>query len=156
MATDQLSEVFDLVEVRGLMSGGFAVRGPWGARTVLGEPLKFIAMVCGRARLTTDGIDGPIELGAGRRRHPEQPVVAGTRRRHRRRTAPRDRAGARLSVASSRRRRQRVDDVVMGGRIDLNPAGQALLLQALPPVGHVRASAAASNLRGASTACSTR
>jgi len=41
-----------------------------------------------------------------------------------------------------------VDDVVMGGRIDLNPAGQALLLQALPPVGHVRASAAANNLRG--------
>lgn len=35
------------------------------------------------------------------------------------------------------------DDIVLGGHIDLNPAGEALLLEALPPVGHVRASAAA-------------
>lgn len=27
------------------------------------------------------------------------------------------------------------DDVVLGGRVDLNPAGRALLLQALPPGG---------------------
>ena len=36
-------------------------------------------------------------------------------------------------------------DVVIGGHVDLNPAGQALLAQALPPVGHVRASAAAAS-----------
>lgn len=35
-------------------------------------------------------------------------------------------------------------DLVLGGRVLLQPAGQALLLQALPPVGHVRASAAGS------------
>jgi len=41
------------------------------------------------------------------------------------------------------------DDVLVGGHIDLNPAGRALLLQALPPLGHVRASAAAAtSLRG--------
>ena len=32
-------------------------------------------------------------------------------------------------------------DLVVGGRILLNPAGHQLLMQALPPVGHVRASA---------------
>jgi hypothetical protein len=38
---------------------------------------------------------------------------------------------------------------VIGGRVDLNPVGRALLLQALPSVAHVRASAAAAtNLRG--------
>lgn len=42
-----------------------------------------------------------------------------------------------------------VDDVLIGGRIELNAAGHELLLRALPPVGHVRASAAAqTNLRG--------
>jgi AraC-like DNA-binding protein len=34
------------------------------------------------------------------------------------------------------------DDVVLGSRVDLNPAGRALLLDALPAVSHVRASAA--------------
>nr|WP_258382488.1 cupin domain-containing protein [Streptomyces sp. NTH33] len=33
-----------------------------------------------------------------------------------------------------------VDDVVLGGHVDLNPAGAALLAQALPPVAHIRAS----------------
>jgi AraC-like DNA-binding protein len=38
---------------------------------------------------------------------------------------------------------------VIGVAVDLNPAGRSLLLRALPPVGHVRASAAAAtNLRG--------
>ena len=41
------------------------------------------------------------------------------------------------------------DDVLVGGRVDLNPAGAALLVQALPPVGRVRGSGAtATNLRG--------
>ena len=107
MVTDQLSEVFDLVEVRGLMSGGFAVRGPWGARTNLSEPLKFIAMVCGGARLTTDGIDGPIELEPGdvailnNRSWLELEGGTGDGPRQR------DSAGARLPVPAPRRRRQR-------------------------------------------------
>ena len=65
MADDQLSEVFDLVEVRGLVSGGFAVRGDWMSRFAITDPLKLVAMVCGRARLTTDGVDGAIELEPG-------------------------------------------------------------------------------------------
>lgn len=40
-------------------------------------------------------------------------------------------------------------DVVIGVRVELNPAGRALLLQALPPVAHVRGShASAIPLRG--------
>jgi AraC-like DNA-binding protein len=48
---------------------------------------------------------------------------------------------------SSARADRDIDDVVIGGRVDLNPAGRALLLEALPPVSHVRGSAA-TGLRG--------
>jgi hypothetical protein len=65
MGRDQLSDVFNLIEVRGLVSGGFAVRGDWISRFDIRYPLKLVAMVCGRARMTTDGIRGALELDAG-------------------------------------------------------------------------------------------
>ncbi|TQM42873.1 AraC family transcriptional regulator [Pseudonocardia cypriaca] len=149
MPADQLSEVFDRVEVRGILTGGFAVRGPWVSRAAITDSLKLIALVCGRARLSTDGIDGPIELEpgdvavlngrswlaleGGRGDGPPREVVPEE-----------DDPSTRLTGADCG-----TDDVVLGGRVDLNPAGHALLLQALPPVAHVRASAAtATNLRG--------
>ncbi|RSM67954.1 AraC family transcriptional regulator [Kibdelosporangium aridum] len=146
MATDQLSEVFDLVEIRGLLSGGFAVRGPWVSGGAVTEALKFVVMVRGRAQLTTDGVDGPIELESGDvailNNRTYLNVQGGTGDGPPRRIEPVDAAsdlvGADLSA----------DDILIGGRVDLNPAGQALLQQALPPVGHVQASAAtATNLR---------
>ena len=146
MVTDQLSEVFELVEVRGLMSGGFAVRGPWISSTPIDEPLKFIAMVSGRARLTTDGVDGPIALEAGDvavlNNRSWLELEGGTGDGPRREVVPEQQFPPTLLRGAD----TDVDDIVMGGRIDLNPAGQALLLQALPPVGHVRA--AGHNLRG--------
>jgi AraC-like DNA-binding protein len=147
MVGDQLSEVFDLVEVRGLVSGGFAVRGPWVARAAIEDPLKLIAMVSGRGRLTTDGIDGPIELEPGdvaivnNRSWLEHEGGTGDGP-HQEITPEED--FTRLVGAD-----RDTDDVVIGIAVDLNPAGRSLLLQALPPVGHVRASAAAAtNLRG--------
>lgn len=147
MSVDHLSEVFDLVEVRGVLSGGFAVRGLWRSCGDISERLKFVAMVGGRARLTTDGVDGPIDLEPGdiailngrSRLHIEGGVGDGPRRE----VLPEENelsfSGADLGT----------DDVLLGGRIDLNPAGRTLLMQALPPVAHVRASiASATNLRG--------
>ncbi|WP_255945247.1 AraC family transcriptional regulator [Streptomyces odontomachi] len=148
MVGDQLSEVFDVVEVHGQLTGGFAVRGPWVSRAAVDAPMKFIAMVRGRARLTTDGLDRPIplepgdvailndrswlEVRGGTGDGPPREVVPDTG------FPSADLAGAAPGT----------DDVVLGGRVDLNPAGRALLAQALPPVGHVRASAAAAtNLR---------
>jgi AraC-like DNA-binding protein len=140
---DQLSEVFDLVEVRGLVSGGFAVRGRWTASHAVKDPLKLIAIVCGHARLTTDGIDGPIELEPGDvvllNGRSWLELEGGTGDGPRREILPdADFPSTRLDGAD-----RGTDDVVIGGRVDLNPVGQALLLQALPPVGRVRASAAA-------------
>jgi AraC-like DNA-binding protein len=146
---DQLSEVFDLVEVRGILTGGFAVRGPWVARAAITDSLKLIARVCGRARLSTDGIGGPIELEPGDvavlNGRSWLALEGGTGEGPPREVVPEENdPSTRLTGADCG-----TDDVVLGGRVDLNPAGYALLLQALPPVAHVRASAAtATNLRG--------
>lgn len=149
MDGDQLSEVFDLVEVRGVLSGGFAARDPWVTHGALGTPLKFFAMVSGHARLTTDAAASPIDLEPG-----DVAVLndrswlrleGGTGDGPPRELRPdenppsTDLTGVDLDT----------DDIVVGGRVDLNPAGRALLSAALPPVAHIRGSAtAAFTLRG--------
>jgi AraC-like DNA-binding protein len=147
MVGDQLSGMLELVEVRGLVTGGFAARGPWIARHDVEDPLKLIAMVAGRGRLTADGLDRPIELEPGdvailnNRSWLEQEGGVGDGPR--REIVP-EADFARLAGAD-----RGADDVVVGCRVDVDPAGQALLQKALPPVGHVRAAAAtATNLRG--------
>ncbi|OLF19232.1 AraC family transcriptional regulator [Actinophytocola xanthii] len=145
---DQLSEVFDLVEVRGLVTGGFAVGGPWVSYGAIRDPMKLIAVVRGRLRLATDGIDGPILLEPGDvailNNRAWLELRGGTGDGPPREIVPEENdLATRIEGTAAG-----TDDVVIGGRVDLNPTGQALLLQALPPVGHVRASAAtATNLR---------
>lgn len=155
MPDDQLSQVFDLVEIRGLLSGGIATTGPWMARAPIEDPLKFFAMVRGRARLSTDGLDEPCELEAGdvailnNRSWLELVGRAGdgddaddADEGPRRLIAPQGNL-TRLAGADLR-----TDDVVIGIAVELSPAGRALLQQALPAVAHVRASAgAATSLR---------
>ncbi|MCO1658535.1 AraC family transcriptional regulator [Pseudonocardia humida] len=148
MVGDRLSEVFDLVEVRGLLSGGLAVRGPWVSRAGIDHPLKFFAMLRGRARLVTDGVHGMIELEPGDvavlNNRSWLEVEGGTGDGPRREVTP-----AADFPAADFIRADGGTDVLVGGHVDLNPTGRALLLQALPPVAHVRASAAAAgNLRG--------
>lgn len=144
MTGDQLSEVPGVVEIRGLMSGGFTARGPWVARSTLADPLRFIAMARGRARLTADGVDDPLDLKAG------DIAILNSRSWLELQGGTGDGAPRKIEVPvghSSFRDATAdlvdADDIVLGGHIDLNPAGEALLLEALPPVGHVRASAAA-------------
>jgi AraC-like DNA-binding protein len=149
MVDDQLSEVLDLVEVRGLLTGGVAATGSWVSRGTIDDPLKFFAMVCGRARLSTDGIEESIELEPGDvailNNRSWLEIEGGAGEGPRRELRPEsDFASARFIGAD-----RDTDDVLIGGCVDLNPAGRALFLQALPPLGHVRASAAAAtNLRG--------
>jgi AraC-like DNA-binding protein len=145
MVDDLLSEVFDLVEVRGLVSGGFAVQGPWVSSAPI-QGLKFMAMVSGRARLSADGIDGPIELEAGDvailNDRSWLRLEGGTGDGPPREIVPDEDFATFGSLNNT-------DDAVVGGHVDLNEAGRALLRQALPAVGHVRSSAAGTaNLRG--------
>jgi AraC-like DNA-binding protein len=138
---DPLSDVFNLIEVRGLVSGGFSVRGDWVTRAEIHDPLKLVAMVCGRARLRTNGIRGPIELESG-----DVAILRG-RSWLELEGGPGNGPPEEFTLRESDRF-VRVDgadctdaDTMIGGHVDVNAAGQALLVQALPAVGHVRASA---------------
>ncbi|WP_154793903.1 AraC family transcriptional regulator [Occultella kanbiaonis] len=146
MSTDQVSEVFDLVDVRGVLSGGFVARDRWVSRGPLQSPLKFFAVVSGRARLTTDGIDAPLELEAGDvamlNNRAWLELEGGSGDGPPREIRPEENGP--LAVID-----HHTADAIVGGRIDLNPAGRTLLMQALPPVGHLRGSgSSATNLRG--------
>jgi AraC-like DNA-binding protein len=149
MAIDRLSEVLDLIEVRSVLSGGTAIRGRWHTRSVIDDDLKFIAVVRGHATLTTNGSDTPILLAAG-----DVAILNGrswlTLDGGEGPEAPRlvepPSAGSTIDEADA----TAADvDVLLGGRIDLNPTGRELLLRALPPVAHVGASSAVGpQLRG--------
>ncbi|GGS64121.1 AraC family transcriptional regulator [Streptomyces griseoviridis] len=143
MDDDQLSEVFDLVEVRGQLSGAFAVRGRWITRSAITSPVKLSVMVRGRCRLWADGLDTPIDMEAG-----DVAVLTG-RSWLRAEGGTGDGPAVEFAPEPGRYALRvggadfAVDDVILGGHVGLNPAGAALLAQALPPVAHIRASDAA-------------
>lgn len=149
MATDRLSEVLDLIEVRSVVSGGSAVRGRWRTHSSIDDDLKFIAIVRGGATLATNDVDTPFELvagdvavlngrswltldggdGPGKPMTVEPPAVGS-------------------SISGSDADATDVD-ILIGGRVDLNPTGRELLLRTLPPVAHVGASSSVGpQLRG--------
>lgn len=141
-ASDVLSDVFDQVDVGGTMTGGFAVRGPWTASAHVSKPLKFIALVAGTARLSTDGpggSQGPVDLSPG-------DVVLLNHR-----TSLEVHGGAgdgpvavlvpeasfdSLALAAAD---LSTDDVLIGGWIQISQTGRALFRTALPSLVHVRA-----------------
>lgn len=136
MADDQLSDVFELVEVRGQLSGAFAMRGPWIARGTVTTPVKFMAMARGRARLVTDGIDGPVDLGPG-------DVAVLNNRSWLEVSGGTGDGPPREIVVEANHLVDAADDcdLGVGGHVVLNDAGRELLLPALPPVAVVRAPA---------------
>jgi AraC-like DNA-binding protein len=138
MGAEWLSGVFDLVAVRGVLTGGVAARGNWWSRGAIDDPVKFFAMVNGRARLSTDGVDGAIDLGPG-----DVAILSGRSwvafeagRAPRREVHPEEDFSSARFTGSDRA----ADDIVLGGCVDLNEAGRTLLLGSLPPLAHVRAS----------------
>ncbi|MBE1878810.1 helix-turn-helix transcriptional regulator [Myceligenerans pegani] len=147
MAQDRLSEVFDLVEVRGVLTGGVVARGAWRAGAAVGHPLKFFAMLSGSARLMAGRLEEPIELVAGDIGILNGPAWVEWR------GGPDDEMPHDAVVqdfpplALDGAAADGAADVFVGGRIDLNPAGESLLLAALPPLCHVRAAEASPALR---------
>ncbi|MGE2714284.1 AraC family transcriptional regulator [Mycolicibacterium litorale] len=142
--TDQLSDVLRLVEVHSVVTGGFAVGGVWTTRFEMSSPLKFLAVAQGRATLVADGVRGPIDIATG-------DVVILNRRSWATLSGGTDglaRPFALTEPNTFTRLDDRGDDVILGGHVDANQVGEDLLVASLPPVVHVRASAAdAGNLR---------
>ncbi|MDX3388132.1 AraC family transcriptional regulator [Streptomyces niveiscabiei] len=136
MVTDRLSEALDLVEIRGVITGGIAARGGWWTRAPLSAPVKFFALVSGRARLTTDGIDEPVDLVAG-----DVAILAG-RSWLAFEAGPEPRQEVRPESDFSTDRftsaDRDADDIVIGGSVCPNAAGSTLLLESLPPLAHIR------------------
>lgn len=138
MVPDRLSEVLELVEVRGVLTGGVAARGGWTSRGPIGDPVKFFAMVSGRARLTADGVEAPLDLAAG-----DVAILVGRSwiafeggEAPRVEVQPEDDFTAeRWTLADPG-----ADDIVIGGCVNVNDAGRTLLLESLPPAAHVRSS----------------
>lgn len=145
MAGDHLSEVLDLISVRGVVSGGAAASGRWSAESPVHEELRFCAIVRGRATLMTDGIEEPIALAEGevailnarswlslRGGAGDGPLT--------RVAQPANAEIARLDVPDPEN-----SDIFIGGRIDLDSAGHEFLFDALPPVAHIRTSSPSSS-----------
>ncbi|MFF7309073.1 cupin domain-containing protein [Streptomyces sp. NPDC008137] len=136
MATDRLSEALDLVEVRGVLAGGIAARGGWWSRAPLSDPVKFFALVSGRARLATDGIDEPVDLVAG-----DVAILTGRSwvafeagAEPRQEVQPESDFSTDRFASADRD----ADDIVIGGSVSLNEAGRTLLLETLPPLAHIK------------------
>ena len=136
MADDHLSALLELIDARSTVTGGFALRGSWTSRSRLDDDLKFFAVVRGRVRVLTDGLADAVELRAG-----DVAVLNG-------------REWVELSGGSGREPVLRLeppfpgeitahpgdtvaDDLLIGGRVDLDVTGRDVLLGALPPVAVV-------------------
>jgi AraC-like DNA-binding protein len=149
MTKDRLSEVLDLIEVKSVISGGSAVRGHWHTSSAIEDDLKFIAVVRGSATLTTDGVDGTVVLLAG------DVAVLNQRSWLTLEGGEGDGEAVIVQPPSSGSAISDTDanaddvDILIGGRVDLNPTGRELLLRALPPLAHVGSSSAVgAQLRG--------
>lgn len=136
MLADPLSAVFDLIEVRTVISGSFAVEGPWVSRGPV-EGLKLIGVMSGRADLRTGVLEGPVSLGPGDVvliRDRTWLEMSGGGDGPRQEVVPGSHLDAQALV-----RPPGTDGVVgVGGRVDVDPAGRALLQESLPPMALVR------------------
>ncbi len=132
MARDQLSEVLDLVEVRGQLTGGFAVSGRWQSHSPGGIPLKYVAVVQGGAELTGEQFAEPVLLTAGDVIVLREPGPMRAQGGHG--SGPVLEVDARDDFLDLCAPGEQAEDVFVGGRIDLDESGRAVLLQALPEV----------------------
>ena len=133
---DQLTELCDLIEVGGLITGGVVARGGWHSRGPVTDPIKFFALINGQVRLSTDGIDDPFAMTAG-----DVAILVG--RSFIEFTAgesPRGEVEPESDfTAPPFSTRAEVDDVVLGGCVSLNDAGRTLLEGSFPPLTLIRA-----------------
>ncbi len=137
-ASDPLSEVLRLVEAHGVISGAVSAGGAWTTSTEITEPLKFIAVVRGGLRVQTDGV-APVQVDAG------DVVILNHRRQVTLSNAPGDAVPLRFELSATEsfvRVGDGEQDVLLGGHVGVNDVGRQLLRTALPPMLHVRASAA--------------
>lgn len=137
MVQDPLSDVLSLIEARCVVSGGFTAGGSWGVRFWPQAPLKLVAVVRGSCWLTVDGEADPVFLEAG-----DVAVINGLRRVVLADNPETQTVDVTSVFAASENAVVAVAEgdsvAIVGGHIEVNRAGEELLLAALPPITTIR------------------
>ena len=142
MRADPLSEILNLVRARHILSGGFRAGGTWAIRFPVPNAAKFSAIVQGACWLSLEGLDQlPLRLEAGdvvllNGRHAivmsSEPDVA---------PVPAATVFADADADGMARWNGADEFFNIGGHLELDDDCAHLLLDALPPLIHMRAKA---------------
>jgi AraC-like DNA-binding protein len=62
---DPLSDVLELLKLRGYVSGGFDAGGAWAVEFGRHDGIKFHAVITGECWLSVEGVSEPLRVGAG-------------------------------------------------------------------------------------------
>ncbi len=140
MAVDPLSDTLSLIDARCVVSGGFTAGGTWGLRFWPQAQLKLVAIVRGSCWLIVAGEEAPVFLEAG-----DAAVVNGWNQvilADSPETEHVDMTEAFIASEDSIVTVTEGGDVaVVGGHIEVNQAGEDLLLVTLPPITRIRGNA---------------
>lgn len=137
---DPLADLLHRSAVGAEASGGFTATAPWVSRGAVAADVKVIAVLRGRAVLSTDG-GAPVELEEG------DAAVLARRSRLVLHSAPRQGAAREIPppVGWAAEPGDRDGDgpgrpdTVVGGHLRMGPTGREPLLAGLPPLTRVRA-----------------
>lgn len=142
MHADPLSEILNLVRARHILSGGFRAGGSWAIRFPVPNAAKFSAIVQGACWLELDGLDQPpVRLETGdvvllNGRHAivmsSEPAVEPT---------PAATVFAGTAAGGIAKWNEGDEFFDIGGHLELDDNCANLLLDALPPLIHMRANA---------------
>ncbi|WP_045746673.1 AraC family transcriptional regulator [Actinoplanes rectilineatus] len=140
MHDDHLSRILELIEVRGVISGGFAAGGRWLTRFTPESPLKIVAVGRGSAGVTADGVTRSV-LRAGdvailNRRSSVTIDDTGSAGLQREFSIRADDPFLHVGASGTE-----APDVVLGGHIEVDHAGEELMSRALPELVVVRSTA---------------
>jgi AraC-like DNA-binding protein len=137
---DPLSDTLSLIDARCLVSGGFTAGGTWGLRFWPQAPLKLVAVARGSCWLAVDSEGPPVLLEAG-----DAAVVNGWKQVILADSPDTEHADMTDAFTASETGVIAVSDgdsvAVIGGHVEVNQAGEDLLLATLPPITRIRGTA---------------
>jgi AraC-like DNA-binding protein len=137
LSSDALSDVLSLLNARSVLSTGMVIGGDWALRFNAFASIKFNVVVRGSCWLTVECVDAPVHLKAGDcfMLTKGRPFGLASSLD----IEPIEARSVFTSIVDGVARSGDKDDVfIIGGRVMLEEADAALLLDALPPLIHVR------------------
>lgn len=143
MRSDPLSEILTLVRARHILSGGFRAGGAWAIRFPVPAAAKFAAVLQGACWLTLEGLDWPpirLETGDVILLNGRHALVMSSELDIE--PTPSETVFADVEVDGIAKWNGADAFYNIGGHLELDETCANLLLDALPPLIHLRANAA--------------